>query len=161
MAIQGLRLILDTNTLLRGLAKPGSASGRLVTAVEERKVLLLTSTRVVDEYRLILMDPIILSRYPQLSVTAVEASIRNLVYLSEDFRLIRTRFEFPRDPKDEKFLALAIAGRATHLISFDKDLLSLPTSHSEAAKRLRQRLPSLRIEMPGEFLQRHGREIGY
>jgi len=30
-----------------------------------------------------------------------------------------------RDPKDDKFLELAVSGRATHIVSGDKDLLSL------------------------------------
>jgi putative PIN family toxin of toxin-antitoxin system len=30
-----------------------------------------------------------------------------------------------RDPKDDKFLALAVAGRATHIVSGDSDLLIL------------------------------------
>ena len=30
-----------------------------------------------------------------------------------------------RDPRDDKFLALAVSGRATHIVSGDADLLSL------------------------------------
>lgn len=30
-----------------------------------------------------------------------------------------------RDPKDDKFLELAVSGRATHIISGDTDLLTL------------------------------------
>ncbi len=30
-----------------------------------------------------------------------------------------------RDPKDDKFLELAVSGRATHIVSGDQDLLAL------------------------------------
>ena len=147
------RLVVDTNTVLRGLAKPNSTSGRTLASIENGDALLLTSKRVIEEYRLILFDPNILSRFPQLNPRAIEAALRRLIYLSASFGTVRTRFEFPRDPKDEKFLALAIAGGATHLVTFDEDLLSLPNSHTDAAKRLRQRLPGLQIKLPADFLR--------
>src|SRR2546423_1768459 len=155
MSRSTIRLVVDTNTLLRGLAKRDSASGQIITAIEERKLLFLTSKRVLEEYRLILLDPSLLARFPPLTPQSVEASLRSLVYLSDDLGMIRSRFDFPRDQKDEKFLTLSIAGKATHLVTFDKDLLSLEESHSDAAKRLRQRAPAMRIQTPADFLHEH------
>src|SRR2546430_2292187 len=108
MPLSSLRVVIDTNTRLRGLAKPHAASGQVISNVETRNLLLLTSDRVVDEYRLILTDTEIIGRHPTITVGSVEATIRGLVYVSEYFRALRTAFDFPRDPKDEKFLALAI-----------------------------------------------------
>ena len=153
MSRSSIRLVIDTNTLLRGLAKPDSASGRVLRAVEHRHALLLTNRRVVEEYRIILLDTVLLARFPALTPVSVEASIRALIYLSNDLGSVRTRFEFPRDRKDEKFLALAIAGKATHIITFDDDLLSLSEGRSDAAKRLRQRLPRLLIHSPSDFVR--------
>jgi putative PIN family toxin of toxin-antitoxin system len=39
--------------------------------------------------------------------------------------LVTTRLRECRDPKDDKFLELAIAGKATHIVSGDQDLLTL------------------------------------
>ena len=38
---------------------------------------------------------------------------------------ITEKIEICRDPKDNKFLELAISGNATHIITGDKDLLDL------------------------------------
>jgi len=148
----GFRVILDTNTLFRGLAKSESASGRVLEAVAAHRVTLLTSRSIVTEYRTILLDPKIVGRYETLTPLMVEAAIRKFVYFAEHLDIVRSRFEFPRDPKDANFLELAITAKATDLVTFDSDLLSLATSHSDAAKRLRQRNPQLRIRMPSEFL---------
>jgi putative PIN family toxin of toxin-antitoxin system len=124
----------------------------VIAAVDARQVRLLTSRSVVDEYRTILLDPKIVGAHRALTSVAVEATIRKLAYFSEQLDPVRAKFEFPRDLKDAKFLALAIAGDASHLITFDLDLLSLPNSHSDAAKRLRQRTPGLKLLSPGGFL---------
>jgi predicted nucleic acid-binding protein len=68
-------------------------------------------------------------------------------------------FEFRRDPRDEKFLELAISLKATHILSSDKDLLSLPRERSEAGRRFRQRLPALCVSEAGEFIQGHGTDL--
>ncbi len=46
-----------------------------------------------------------------------------------------------RDPKDDKFLALAISGRATHVVSGDADLLALDPFRG------------IRIVTPRQFLE--------
>jgi putative PIN family toxin of toxin-antitoxin system len=38
---------------------------------------------------------------------------------------VDTRITACRDPKDDKFLELAVSGRATHIISGDADLLAV------------------------------------
>lgn len=46
---------------------------------------------------------------------------------------------YDRDPKDRPYMDLAVAAEANYLITRDKDLLSLMTSHTVAAKEFRQR----------------------
>jgi predicted nucleic acid-binding protein len=65
---------------------------------------------------------------------------------------VHSKFQFSRDPTDAKLIGLAIEERATHLASFDRDLLSLANSRTDAGKRFRQRLPNLRVMMPEEIL---------
>ena len=57
-------------------------------------------------------------------------------------------------------ILLSKPGGATYIVSMDKDLLSLPTGHDDAAKRFRQRLPAVKVLDPYEFVLRHGRELG-
>ena len=47
-----------------------------------------------------------------------------LVYESELVEITEV-VDACRDPKDDKFLELAVSGRATHIISEDDDLLAL------------------------------------
>jgi hypothetical protein len=60
-------------------------------------VLLLLSKPVLAEYRAVLTDPFIVERFPELNTDAVEVAFRRLRYLSEYFRSVRARFDFPRE----------------------------------------------------------------
>jgi predicted nucleic acid-binding protein len=82
----------------------------------------------------------------------VESAIHRLRFVSDYIRSTHVSFDYPRDPGDQKFIELAIALEATHLISADKDLLSLPRSRTDAGRRFRQRLPRLRVMTAGQFL---------
>jgi predicted nucleic acid-binding protein len=66
---------------------------------------------------------------------------------------VRAHFDYNRDPDDECFIELAIAGAATHIVTHDDDLLSLPRGHKDSAKRFRQRLPRTNVLGSGEFLR--------
>jgi len=150
-----IRVVLDTNVLLRGLLNNRSAAGKVLEAVEVRRVLLLLSKPLMAEYRAVLSDSAVVDRFPDLTQERVEVALRRLRYFGEYLASVRTRFEFERDPRDEKLIELAIAAKATDIVSTDNDLLSLPTGHGDACKRFRQRLPNLRVLQPGEFLSLH------
>lgn len=160
MGDEPFRLVLDTNILVRGLINLHSDSGRILRACEERKAIPLLSKQVLSEYRVVLHDPAITSRYKELGAQKVRTAIERLTYLGDVVRTDRVRFEFPRDPKDEPLIRLAIAGQATHLISVDRDLLDLPQGKDRTPKRFRQRLPNLVVVRPDDFVRLYGSRFG-
>jgi putative PIN family toxin of toxin-antitoxin system len=147
------RLVLDTNTLLSGLANPNGAAGRVLDHCESRRVLLLLSRPVVAEYRRVLGSAEMRRRNPNITDEAVELVLRRLRYVGDYLRTVKARFRFDRDPDDARFVELAIAGGASHLLTSDNDLLSLPAAHDDAGRRFRQRLPGVRVLRPGAFVR--------
>lgn len=145
--------MLDTNVLVRGFAYPDSASARLLNLCESRKLLLLLSRSVLMEYIDVLSRDELVGGRPAIAEGTVKALIERLRYLAEFIDPVRARFRFDRDPEDARFLELAIAGDATHLVTYDNDLLSLPVAHTDAGKRFRQRIRNLRILEVGPFLK--------
>jgi putative PIN family toxin of toxin-antitoxin system len=138
--------------LLRGLLNATSAAGRVVSACDRREVLLLLNKAVLGEYRYILNQPELVERFPQLTIERADESLRRLRYVGDIFDSLPAAFDYPRDPRDAKFIELAIAGRATHLITGDHDLLALGSDHSAAAKRFRQQAPHTAVLTPVSFL---------
>ena len=151
------RVVLDTNTLFRALVNPTSASGRVVDACEFRRVIVLLSAEILREYHVVLGDADLQARFPGITDRAIERIIGEFLYFGEYQKCVNVRFRLDRDPEDAKFIELAIAGRATHIISHDKDLLSLPASRSDAGRRFRQRLPGVRVQDAATFVRDHPR----
>jgi putative PIN family toxin of toxin-antitoxin system len=131
--------------ILRGLLKGTSASGRILDACEDRRLLILLSKPVIEEYRRVLTTEPLISTRPDFTPERVEKLLQRLRYGGDYFNPIKASFVFDRDPRDAKFIELAIAGHATHIISHDADLLTLPASHGDAGKRFRQRLRDTQI----------------
>jgi putative PIN family toxin of toxin-antitoxin system len=148
------RIVIDTNTLLRGMLSETSAAAKVRRAAEERVVIPLFSKPVLDEYRAVLSHPNLQDRFPDLTARRVAYLIKRLIFVGEYVRFPHAHFEYPRDITDQKFLELAIELEATHIISSDKDLLSLPKSRSDAGKRFRQRLPQALVVEAGDFIAR-------
>jgi putative PIN family toxin of toxin-antitoxin system len=138
-------VVVDTNTLLRGIVRPDSALGRVVGACQDRRLKLLLSRPILEEYRRILAIEQVRSRRPDFTAEKVESFLNELRFYADSLRRIAVTFDLPRDPRDAMFVELAIAGRATHIITHDADLLSLPVSRTDAGKRFRQRCRGVRI----------------
>lgn len=151
------RVVLDTNTLLRALVNSTSASGRVVDACEFRHIRVLLSADILREYYVVLGDADLQARFSGITDEAIERILGQFQYLGEYHKQINLTFRLDRDPEDAKFIELAIAGHATHIISHDKDLLSLPTSRSEAGKRFRQRLPGVKVQDAAVFVRENPR----
>ena len=104
----------------------------------------------------VLSDRALVAKFPELTAELVEITIRRLRFVSDYVRSPRVEFEYQRDPRDQKFIELAIALGATHILSADHDLLSLPTSKGEVGKRFRQRLPNVEVLTAESFLRTYG-----
>jgi putative PIN family toxin of toxin-antitoxin system len=147
------RVVLDTNILVRGFINVESASGRILKACQQRRVVPLLSRALLHEYCEILGDPDLRDRYPVLEEPDVAVALKRLNYVSDWFPSVSARFHYLRDPKDSPLIELAIVGDGTHLISMDRDLLALPAGRDEAAKRFRQRLPHLAVLTAFDFVK--------
>jgi putative PIN family toxin of toxin-antitoxin system len=152
------RVILDTNTLLRGLASADSAAAEVLRAAERRRVVPLLSKPVLDEYRAVLTDPAIVGRFPAITPRLLEVIIQRLRFVGDYVRSPGVSFHYPRDPSDQKFIELAIALDATHILTADKDLLSLPAGRGDASRRFRARLPNVRVVPASGFLLEYLRQ---
>ena len=69
-------------------------------------------------------------------------------------------YKLERDPKDEKYINLAIITRAEYIVTFDKDLLDLMKEDNQNGRSFRQKYPFLKIINPIDFIsiietQRH------
>lgn len=62
-------------------------------------------------------------------------------------------FKYPRDPKDEPYVNLAIVGGAKYLVSRDNDLLDLMHAETVDGHAFSQVYPSLTILDPVAFLR--------
>lgn len=67
---------------------------------------------------------------------------------------VPSRFRLERDPKDEKYIDLAIEVGAKYLVCRDKDLLDLMTD-----EHFRAQYPTLTILHPAAFLREIAREV--
>jgi uncharacterized protein len=114
-----MRVVLDTNVFVSAALKQNSIPGTVVLLVEQRGALLksLATERqlfgvIARPYFASLIDP------------ETEAWLRGLMAAAE-LVTITERIAACRDPTDDKFLELAVSGRADLIVTGDGDLLAL------------------------------------
>jgi putative PIN family toxin of toxin-antitoxin system len=134
----GLRVVLDTNVLVTGLAYPNSIPGRIVGAWRQGGLDTVLSHYILDELASVL------PRLSQISLSSVE--IRDLVdsfmFLADIVEPSTGQDSNLRDPADQPVLASLVAAQARYLITGDKDMLALAGQHP--------------IVTPAAFWARHG-----
>jgi len=115
-----LRLVLDTNTLISGLLVQPSMPQQVFDYATSQAILLMSKATQAELERVLIRPKF--ARYVSLEKRL--KFIASLTARSEQVEITQ-RLEICRDPKDDKFLELAICGSATHLITGDDDLLVL------------------------------------
>jgi len=112
------RFVVDTNTLVSRLLIPNSVPAKAVSwALNNGKIL------VSDDTLQELAEVLSREKFNQyISIEDRQEFIRYFARICERVEIIR-RIESCRDPKDNKFLELAINGNAEMIISGDNDLL--------------------------------------
>ena len=120
MSRSGDRVVLDTNLLVSAVLFAESVPARALFAALDRCVVLV-SEEAIFELAEVLGRPKF-DRY----LSAKERS-RFLAALLRQSELVEVEAAVRacRDPRDDKFLSLALAGSATTIVSGDEDLLIL------------------------------------
>jgi putative PIN family toxin of toxin-antitoxin system len=121
-----LRVVLDTNVLLSGIAYPASVPGKILAAWRHGSVEVLLCAYILDELRRVL--PRLRQRHG-LSSGEIEDLVDILSIQAEIVEPLDGAEPELRDAADQPVLgALLAAGRgsgADYLITGDKDLLAL------------------------------------
>jgi putative PIN family toxin of toxin-antitoxin system len=114
------RIVIDTNVYVSRLLKPLSVPGRSV-AKAWNEATTLVSSATWRELRIVLMRKK-LARYIQPG--AVEPYLAQIWNAAENI-VNPLPIRACRDPRDDKFLEVAVHGRADLIVTGDEDLLAL------------------------------------
>jgi len=114
------RVVVDTNVFVSGLLRLSSVPGRAAGKAMDTAVLLV-SQATISELAEVLAEAKF-DRYVSLEQRLQFLSL--IANKAESVPIIRQIREC-RDPKDDKFLEVALNGRADAIITGDADLLAL------------------------------------
>lgn len=114
------RIVIDTNALISRLLLPSSIPGQAVRKAVDNSILLV-SEATMNELADVLARPKF-DRY--ISLEDRQQFLRMLGRVAE-FVPITYPVRECRDPKDDKFLEVALNGKAGLIVTGDADLLAL------------------------------------
>lgn len=114
------RIVVDTNVVISAVLRFSSTPGKAVSKVLDNGILLV-SDATLNELADVLVRPK-LDVYVSLDLRV--RFLRQLSQAAENVSIIQ-RIHECRDPRDNKFLELALNGRADAIITGDADLLAL------------------------------------
>lgn len=123
MIQEPVRVVIDTNVFIRYLLRPGAAIRRLIEDFWlEVRVLIVSAPELCEELRQVLSrDTIRAYIHPDEGTVLLET----LQSKAEFLPALGEVPAYSRDPKDDKFVACAVAAQVAFLVSEDRDLLAL------------------------------------
>jgi putative PIN family toxin of toxin-antitoxin system len=134
-----LRVVLDTNVLVSGLAYPASVPGRIVGAWRQGALEVVLSRYILDELVRVLPR---LNHRLKWQPTDFADLIDILAIQADLVEPQPLECTAARDKDDVPVLGMLLASKADYLITGDADLLSLADRYS--------------VVTPAEFWRKHG-----
>ena len=115
-----LRVVPDTNVVVSAALFPQSPPGEVIDYAMRQKAIIASAATLAE-----LNDVLLRPRFERYLQEA--RRLEFLQHLEQEAELVTIthRITACRDPKDDKFLELAVSGNASHIITGDNDLLSL------------------------------------
>lgn len=118
-----LRAVLDANVFVISLINPKGVPAEMFREFIERQSFdLVTSGQILDEVRRALEYPRVKKRLKS-SPEEIEEYQMSLEILSTCVNGTVSVESIPADPSDEKYIAAAIEGLASHIVSGDRHML--------------------------------------
>lgn len=152
--MEKLRVVFDCMIFLQAVLSKKSVAFRLFEVLEKKAFELFLNQEILDEVLEVLSRQQFRVKYSQITDERVEDFLNRVLKKAVYFKTVTPKFMFPRDPKDEKYINLAIEAEADFIVSFDKDLLDLMTGIDNESKEFRQRFRKIKVVTPHEFIER-------
>ena len=118
-----MRAVIDTNILVRAMLNPGGSVGPVIDLLRDGQYVFLYSEATLNELIDVLSRPRMARRYG-ITSDEVEA-LCALVVLRGELVEPKAAIKACRDPKDDKFLELAVTAGADVIVTGDGDLAAL------------------------------------
>src|SRR5712671_2071695 len=109
-----ITVVFDTNVIISAIYWPRSTGRRCLAGLARRQFALAVTREVLEEYAAIAAE--FQPRFPFCNSKGALSWLRLKARWTEPSPLGKQR---SRDPKDDPFLACAVAGRAKYLVSRD------------------------------------------
>jgi putative PIN family toxin of toxin-antitoxin system len=110
-----MKVIIDTNIVVSAALRDRNPELVIMFVAQQPEFEWIASQEIVDEYIDVLQRPKF--RLPNPLIQRWQTMFTTLITLID----VQQTVDFPRDQKDAKFLACAIAANAEYLITGDKD----------------------------------------
>lgn len=118
-----MRVVLDTNVLVSGMIRPTGVPGQVLNCVRNRRLIPIFSEATLAEFVAVIRRPRLTRRY-HLTAEDVQ-TVTGLLLRRCEMVTPTAEPAICRDPKDDRFLAVALASGADAIVSGDEDLLAL------------------------------------
>ncbi len=145
--------VFDCMVFVQALANAKGPACACYELVRGARVDLYLSTEIVAEVSDVLSRPKVRRKLPALTDDAVEAFLRDVAGRAVMLSEVPQAFRLERDPKDERYINLALAADVAYLVTWDRDLLDLMNDDG-----FRQQFPGLTILEPPAFLRQFPRD---
>jgi putative PIN family toxin of toxin-antitoxin system len=120
--------------------------------VQSNKVVYCLSTETLSEIQDVLTGPKHQRQFPRLSPESVAIYLQEIIRGARFVENVPLAYVLKCDPKDSKYINLALAANAPYLVTRDLDLLDLMNEVLPVGREFRRRFPHLRIVDPETFV---------
>jgi putative PIN family toxin of toxin-antitoxin system len=148
------RVVFDCMVYLQATVSEFGPASSLLRLVDSNALSLFVSAEILEEVRDVLSRPKIRRKNRDINDERVDALINRIAGNATIVKDVQRHFIYLRDPKDEKYINLAVEAEAEYIVSRDKDLLDLMKSDTDECKDFRRRFASLKIIEPVDFLKK-------
>ena len=145
-------VVVDCMVFVQAAANKKSPAARILDLLDEGKVTLYVSKLILAEARYVLNRSDVRASLRNLTDVAIEALFERLKQNATLIKQVPKRFVYPRDPKDEPYINLAVEMKADYLVSRDNDLLDLMKWEKEEGREFQKRFRFLQIVTPETLL---------
>jgi uncharacterized protein len=142
------KAVFDAMVFLQAATNALGPSAACFAHARSGTLVLITSPETIAEIRGLLARPKIRKKFPRLTDETARTFVAEIERISISVENVPRVFEYPRDPKDEPYINLAITADADYLTSRDKDLLELMNERDFTA-----RFPNTRVLDPVSLLR--------